>query len=66
LPAGELGVHVGLQQAHPAMKELSLIGLTLELPGGGRARVAVLGPMRMHYEKVMSAVLHIGRAFETL
>ena len=66
LPNGELGVHVGLEQAHPAMKELSLIGLTLELPGGGRARVAVLGPMRMHYEKVMSAVLHIGRAFETL
>jgi len=55
-----------LQQAHPAMKELSLIGLTLELPGGGRARVAVLGPMRMQYEKVMSAVLQIGRAFETL
>jgi transcriptional regulator of heat shock response len=30
------------------------------------ARVAVLGPMRMNYEKAMSAVLHIGRAFERL
>jgi heat-inducible transcriptional repressor len=65
-PAGELGVHVGLQEAHPAMKGLSLIGMTFPLPGGMMARVAVLGPMRMHYEKAMSAVLHIGRAFESL
>jgi heat-inducible transcriptional repressor len=66
LPAGELGVHVGLEKAHPAMKELALIGLNFQLPGGRRARVAVLGPMRMHYEKVMSSVLHIGRSFESL
>jgi hypothetical protein len=26
----------------------------------------VLGPMRMHDDKVMSAVLHIGRACENL
>jgi heat-inducible transcriptional repressor len=65
-PAGELGVHVGLQELHPAMKGLSLIGMTFPLPGGMMARVAVLGPMRMHYEKAMSAVLHIGRAFESL
>jgi transcriptional regulator of heat shock response len=25
--------------------------------------MAVLGPMRMQYEKVMGAVLHIGREF---
>jgi heat-inducible transcriptional repressor len=65
-PAGELGVYVGLQDAHPAMKGLSLIGMTFPLPSGMMARVAVLGPMRMHYEKAMSAVLHIGRAFESL
>ena len=65
-PAGEVGVHVGLEEAHPAMKELSLIGMTFPLPSGMMARVAVLGPMRMHYEKAMSAVLHIGRAFENL
>lgn len=66
LPAGELGIQVGLEAAHPAMKELALIGMTFPLPSGMMARVAVLGPMRMHYEKAMSAVLHIGRAFESL
>jgi heat-inducible transcriptional repressor len=65
-PAGELGVHIGLQDAHPAMKDLSLVGMNFPLPSGMTARVAVLGPMRMHYEKAMSAVLHIGRAFESL
>ena len=40
--------------------------VTFPLPSGMLARVAVLGPMRMHYEKAMSAVLHIGRAFESL
>jgi transcriptional regulator of heat shock response len=35
----------------------------LALPGGLSAKIAVLGPMRMQYEKVMGAVLHIGREF---
>ena len=35
-PAGELEVQVGLEEAHPAMKELALIGITLELPAGFR------------------------------
>jgi heat-inducible transcriptional repressor len=65
-PAGEVGVHVGLEEAHPAMKELALIGMTFPLPSGMLARVAVLGPMRMHYEKAIAAVLHIGRALESL
>ena len=65
-PAGELGVHIGLEEAHPAMKELALIGMNFHLPSGMIARVAVLGPMRMHYEKAMSAVLHIGRTFQML
>ena len=62
LPGG-IQVRVGLEEAHPAMKELALIGLTLALPGGLTAKIAVLGPMRMQYEKVMGAVLHIGREF---
>jgi heat-inducible transcriptional repressor len=60
---GGVQVRVGLEEAHPAMKELSLIGVTLALPGGLTAKIAVLGPMRMQYEKVMGAVLHIGREF---
>jgi heat-inducible transcriptional repressor len=62
-PLGELAVRVGLGEAHPAMKELALIGISLRMPGGLAAKIAVLGPMRMQYERAMSAVLHIGRAF---
>jgi heat-inducible transcriptional repressor len=64
--AGQIGVHVGLANAHPAMRELTLIGVTIDLPSGVRTRIAVLGPMRMQYEKVMSTVMEISRAFETL
>jgi heat-inducible transcriptional repressor len=60
---GGVQVRVGLEEAHPAMKELALIGITLALPSGLTAKIAVLGPMRMQYEKVMGAVLHIGREF---
>jgi len=63
---GELAVQVGLADAHPSMRELSLIGLSVMLPGGATARVAVLGPMRMDYGKVMSAVLHVGQALQTV
>ena len=63
---GQIGIHVGLANAHPAMSELSLIGVTIDLPSGVRTRIAVLGPMRMQYENVMSAVMEIGRAFEVL
>ena len=62
----ELNVQVGLEEVHPTMKELTLIGISFELPSGLSARIAVLGPMRMHYQKVMSAVLHMGYALENV
>jgi heat-inducible transcriptional repressor len=62
LPAGELEVHVGLEELHPAMKDLALIGMTVRMASGLPAKVAVLGPMRMHYERVMAAVLETSRA----
>jgi heat-inducible transcriptional repressor len=62
-PGGEIAVRVGLGEAHSAMAELSLIGIAVTLPGGISGKIAVLGPMRMDYEKVISAVLHVGRAF---
>ncbi len=61
-PAGELGVQVGLGEVHPSMRALSLIGVNVLLPGGLWAKIAVLGPLRMNYERVMSAVLHMGAA----
>jgi heat-inducible transcriptional repressor len=62
----ELNVQVGLEDVHPSMKELALIGVSFALPTGLTARVAVLGPVRMQYQKVMSAVLHLGYALEHL
>lgn len=59
---GEVGVQVGLASAHPSMGELSLIGIALRLPNGMSSKIAVLGPMRMNYERVMSAVMHVGFA----
>ena len=61
---GELKVHVGLGEVHPAMSELALIGLSIPQPGGMHTRIAVLGPMRMNYGRVIAAVRQIGRAFE--
>ncbi len=65
-PGGDIAVRVGLGEAHPAMSELSLIGISVTLPGGISGKIAVLGPMRMNYEKVISAVLHVGRAFGSI
>ena len=64
-PAGEIAVHVGLGGTHPLMGELSLIGIPIRLDSGISAVIAVLGPMRMNYGRVMSAVEHVGRAFVT-
>jgi heat-inducible transcriptional repressor len=61
-PQGEVAVRVGLEDAHPSMGELALIGINVQLPGGVAGKIAVLGPMRMNYERVISAVLHVGRA----
>lgn len=65
-PAGEVMVQVGLSEAHPSMRELSFIGVAVALNGGFCAKIAVLGPMRMNYEKAISAVLHMGQAFQSI
>jgi heat-inducible transcriptional repressor len=62
---GELEVHVGLEEAHPAMRGLSLIGMTVQMATGLPVKVAVLGPMRMQYERVMAAVVQTSRALES-
>jgi heat-inducible transcriptional repressor len=64
-PNGELQVHLGLEQVHPAMKDLALIGMTVRMASGLPAKVAVLGPMRMQYERVMAAVVETSRALES-
>ncbi len=65
-PTGSLEVRVGLGETHPAMKELAIIGISFQMPGGIWAKMAVLGHMRMQYEKVMGAVLQTRRALESM
>jgi heat-inducible transcriptional repressor len=65
-PAGEVSVQVGLGDLHSTMGELSLIGIQVARPGGMVVKIAVLGPMRMHYERVMAAVLGVGRTLQNL
>jgi heat-inducible transcriptional repressor len=60
-----LEVHVGLEEAHPAMRGLSLIGMTVQMSTGLPVKVAVLGPIRMQYERVMAAVMQTSRALES-
>jgi len=36
----------------------------VRMPSGMPAKVAVLGHMRMHYERVMAAVIQTSRALE--
>jgi heat-inducible transcriptional repressor len=62
---GELAIQVGLSDVHPSMSELSLVGVRFAMPNGLEANVAVLGPMRMNYNRAMSAVLHVGQAFRS-
>jgi heat-inducible transcriptional repressor len=63
-PPGELAVHVGLGDIDPVMQDLSMVGMTVRLPGGQPAKVAVLGPMRMNYECVIAAIQRTSRALE--
>jgi len=64
--AGSLAVRVGLEETHPSMKDLAIIGISFQMPSGIWAKIAVLGPMRMQYEKVMCAVLQTRRALEAM
>lgn len=64
-PSGEVAVHVGLGEIHPSMQSLALIGVTVALPSGLFAKVAVLGPMRMDYSRAIATVTHVGQAFQS-
>jgi heat-inducible transcriptional repressor len=61
-----LHVQVGLGEAHPTLKEFSMVGITVSMASGVEARMAVLGPMRMDYPRAMSAVFHVGQALRNL
>jgi heat-inducible transcriptional repressor len=55
-------IHVGLGQAHPALSEFTLIGVQVPIGAGMSARVAVLGPLRLNYQRTIAAVMEVGQA----
>jgi heat-inducible transcriptional repressor len=63
---GEIGVEIGLGDHPPALGELALIGISVPFQTGLSVKVAVIGPWRMDYERAISAVLHVGRAYASL
>lgn len=68
LDGGESGLQfrIGLAEAHPALRDFALIGIQVEGPGGLETRLAVLGPMRMRYPRVMSAIVQLRSLLEHL
>lgn len=57
-----ISVQVGLSDVHPTLGDFSLVGASVRLSTGAITRIAVLGPMRMNYEKAISAVCHVREA----
>jgi heat-inducible transcriptional repressor len=64
-PPGEVLFQIGLGDENPTLEPLSLIGVSMRMPGGLTSRFAVIGPLRMDYERAISAVRHVSRAFQT-
>lgn len=59
-----LQVVIGLPGKPPLLKSFALIGSMYHLEGRGTGRLAILGPARMNYERVIRAVGYIGRLFQ--
>lgn len=64
-PAGSVQVSIGQENRHEAMVSYSLIRFTYRTRGGAGA-VGILGPTRMRYSKVVSAVEYVGRRLERM
>lgn len=55
-------IQIGLGEAHPALSEFTLIGVEVPIGSGMSARVAVLGPLRLNYQRTIAAVMEVGQA----
>lgn len=63
---GQVGIQVGLADDQLSLRELSLIGIAIRMPNGLAGKIAVLGPIRMDYERAISAVQQVGRALQSV
>jgi heat-inducible transcriptional repressor len=57
-----LSVTIGDESGHPAMRYCALLSATFAARGGGTGSIGVLGPKRMRYRPVMSALLLAARS----
>lgn len=64
-PGDPLQVVIGLPGRPSLLKSFALIGTPYCLEGKVIGRLAILGPVRMHYERVIRAVGYIGRLFQS-
>jgi len=64
--AGQVSFQIGLEEIDPSLDELSLIGLGVRLGGGVPVKFAVLGPLRMDYERAVNAVCGLGQALRAV
>jgi heat-inducible transcriptional repressor len=59
-----LQVVIGLPGKPPLLKTFALIGTLYRLEGRPAGRLAILGPTRMNYERVIRAVGYVGRLLQ--
>lgn len=56
-------VQIGIKEMNPAGEHLALISAPFSWNESAQGSVGVLGPMRMHYERAITAVAFVARAF---
>jgi heat-inducible transcriptional repressor len=56
-------VQIGVKEISSAGEHLSLITAAYSVREQGQGSLGVLGPMRMHYERAITAVAYVARAF---
>jgi len=56
-------VQIGVKEINAAGEHLSLITAPYSVRDQGQGSLGVLGPMRMHYERAITAVAYVARAF---
>jgi len=59
-------VQVGLEEVQPRHERLALSASPSRCPEAWKTKGGRVGPLRMHYERVMGAVLHMSRALESV
>lgn len=59
-------IQVGVKEINAAGEHLSLITAPYSVGDQGQGSLGVLAPMRMHYERAITAVVYVARAFSEM